>query len=203
MNYPLKSHEATGINHFFRSNFTLSKTEEYGSAIDSECPTNEYNSDEEEGEGHIMRPDETKRTSFKPLTGFAWVSNFFMRLSYKYKNLDWCPLFVSVFHSASDPGRVQSKPPPNASANCQVVQRGQPSCRGKLWCWGGHNLLIIQNSRRVSSLVSVHSLPLQALIKPLRYLFDNSSKLTWWRSNGTSILPPFFPKFVVEWTWVF
>lgn len=61
------------INIKFRSNFTLSKTEEFGSAIDSECPTNEYNSDEEEGEGHIMRPDETKRTAFKPLTGFALV----------------------------------------------------------------------------------------------------------------------------------
>jgi len=56
-----------------RSNFTLSKTEEFGSAIDSECPTNEYNSDEEEGEGHIMRPDETKRAAFKPLTGFALI----------------------------------------------------------------------------------------------------------------------------------
>ncbi|CBY24280.1 unnamed protein product [Oikopleura dioica] len=61
------------INIKFRSNFTLSKTEEFGSAIDSECPTNEYNSDEEEGEGHIMRPDETKRTAFKPLTGFALI----------------------------------------------------------------------------------------------------------------------------------
>lgn len=57
-----------------QSHFTLSKTEEYGSAIDSEVPTNEYNSDEEEGEGHVMRPDEVKRViPFKPLTGFAWI----------------------------------------------------------------------------------------------------------------------------------
>ena len=83
-----------------RENFTLSKTEEYGSAIDSEVPTNELGSDEEEnrsddGEGtgvnlfkfqacsgHIMGGESTrkkkskrlaKERDLKPLTGFAWV----------------------------------------------------------------------------------------------------------------------------------
>merc|ERR1712210_434767 len=65
-----------------RSNFTLSKTEEFGSAIDSECPTNEYNSDEEEGEGHIMRPDETKRT---------------FQATHRVR-LDRCSLSLSVLH---------------------------------------------------------------------------------------------------------
>ena len=42
----------------FRDNFTLSKTEEYGSAIDSEVP-NELGSDEEDpgsddGEGNVL-----------------------------------------------------------------------------------------------------------------------------------------------------
>merc|ERR1711990_721972 len=67
-----------------RDNFTLSKTEEYGSAIDSEVP-NELGSDEEDpgsddGEGHLMNPPTEKLTrkrskpaELKPLTGFAWV----------------------------------------------------------------------------------------------------------------------------------
>jgi len=74
-----------------RENFTLSKTEEYGSAIDSEVPTNELGSDDDEahrsddGEGHIMGSSDSTRKSkkakmrlakereLKPLTGFAWV----------------------------------------------------------------------------------------------------------------------------------
>jgi len=67
-----------------RDNFTLSKTEEYGSAIDSEVP-NELGSDEEDpgsddGEGHMMNPPteklvrkRSKPAELKPLTGFAWV----------------------------------------------------------------------------------------------------------------------------------
>merc|ERR1712131_180891 len=67
-----------------RDNFTLSKTEEYGSAIDSEVP-NELGSDEEDpgsddGEGHLMNPPteklvrkRSKPAELKPLTGFAWV----------------------------------------------------------------------------------------------------------------------------------
>jgi len=77
----------TRIWYEIRENFTLSKTEEYGSAIDSEVPTNELGSDEEEnrsddGEGHIMGGESTrkkkskrlaKERDLKPLTGFAWV----------------------------------------------------------------------------------------------------------------------------------
>jgi len=61
-----------------RSNFTLSKTEEYGSAIDSEVPTNDLGSDEEEGEGHVMKEPQKQPQQFKPLTGFAWVDARFL-----------------------------------------------------------------------------------------------------------------------------
>ena len=43
-----------------RENFTLSKTEEYGSAIDSEVPTNELGSDDDEAN----RSDDGEGTSF-------------------------------------------------------------------------------------------------------------------------------------------
>ena len=57
----------------FRKDFTLSKTEEYGSAIDSEVPTGDPNSDEEEADPLVEAPPKKPVNQFKPLTGFAWV----------------------------------------------------------------------------------------------------------------------------------
>jgi len=61
-----------------RKDFTLSKTEEYGSAIDSEVPTGDPNSDEEEADPLVEAPPKKPVNQFKPLTGFAWVDARFL-----------------------------------------------------------------------------------------------------------------------------
>merc|ERR1712235_80025 len=104
-----------------RDNFTLSKTEEYGSAIDSEVP-NELGSDEEDpgsddGEGHMMNPPteklvrkRSKPAELKPLTGFAWVD-----ARYLY------PFFYSSYHSR----RIESESTSNETTDFKMVSRSK------------------------------------------------------------------------------